>query len=64
MSDTMIEERPALSVADEWAERIAALLRSGVSVKHFSRNRADRIFFLRLAQTPPAKGAGTFRFGG
>jgi hypothetical protein len=33
MSDTMIEEKPANPKAEEWAERIAAQQRSGVSVE-------------------------------
>ena len=35
MSDTVIEKRPANPKADEWAERIAAQGRSGMSVKQF-----------------------------
>ena len=35
MSDSLIEERPATPKADEWAERIAAQRRSGMSVKQF-----------------------------
>jgi len=35
MSDTVIEAKPANPKADEWAERIAAQQRSGVSVKEF-----------------------------
>ena len=37
MSDTVIEERPANRKADEWAERIAAQGRSGMSVKQFCK---------------------------
>jgi len=39
MSDTVIEERPANSKADEWAERIAAQRRSGMSVKQFCKEQ-------------------------
>ena len=39
MSDTVIEERPANPKADEWAERIAAQGRSGMSVKQFCKER-------------------------
>ena len=39
MSDTVIEERPASPKADEWAERIAAQQRSGISVKQFCKER-------------------------
>jgi hypothetical protein len=39
MSDTVIEERPANPKADEWAERIAAQRRSGISVKQFCKEQ-------------------------
>jgi len=39
MSDTVIEERPANPKADEWAERIAAQERSGMSVKQFCKEQ-------------------------
>lgn len=39
MSDSVIEERPANPKADEWAERIAAQQRSGMSVKQFCQER-------------------------
>jgi hypothetical protein len=35
MSDTVIEAKPAKRKAEEWAERIAAQGRSGMSVKQF-----------------------------
>jgi hypothetical protein len=37
MSNTMIEEKLANPKAEEWAERIAAQQRSGMSVKQFSK---------------------------
>ena len=37
MSDTVIEQKPANPKADEWAERIAAQQRSGMSVKQFCK---------------------------
>ena len=37
MTDTIIEERPSIPKAEEWAERIAAQQRSGVSVKQFCK---------------------------
>src|SRR5215469_8903115 len=37
MSETVLEERPANPKADEWAERIAAQGRSGMSVKQFCK---------------------------
>jgi hypothetical protein len=39
MTDAMIEERAGLPKADEWAERIAAQQRSGVSVKQFCKEQ-------------------------
>ena len=39
MSDTTIEERPAKPKAEEWAERIAAQQRSGISVKQFCKEQ-------------------------
>jgi len=39
MSDTVIEERTANPKADEWAERIAAQRRSGMSVKQFCKEQ-------------------------
>jgi transposase-like protein len=37
--DPTIEERPANPKADEWAERIAAQQRSGMSVKQFCKEQ-------------------------
>ena len=39
MSDTAIEAKPAKAKADEWAERIAAQQRSGMSVKQFCKEQ-------------------------
>ena len=39
MSDTVIEAKPANPKADEWAERIAAQQRSGMSVKQFCKEQ-------------------------
>jgi transposase len=39
MSDTVIEQKPANPKADEWAERIAAQQRSGMSVKQFCKEK-------------------------
>lgn len=39
MSDTVIEAKPANPKADEWAERIAAQRRSGMSVKQFCKEQ-------------------------
>jgi hypothetical protein len=39
MSDTMIETKPANPKTEEWAERIAAQQRSGISVKQFCKEQ-------------------------
>ena len=39
MSDAVIEDRPANPKGDEWAERIAAQQRSGMSVKQFCKEQ-------------------------
>jgi hypothetical protein len=39
MSDTVIESKPAKPKAEEWAERIAAQGRSGMSVKQFCKEQ-------------------------
>jgi hypothetical protein len=39
MSDSLIEPKPANPNADEWAERIAAQRRSGMSVKQFCKEQ-------------------------
>src|SRR5579864_4095544 len=39
MSDTAVEANPTNRKADEWAERIAAQQRSGVSVRQFCKEQ-------------------------
>ena len=39
MTDAMREERPAIPKTDEWAERVAAQQRSGISVKQFCKEQ-------------------------
>ncbi len=39
MSDSVIEAKPANPKADEWAERIAAQQRSGISVEQFCKEQ-------------------------
>jgi hypothetical protein len=39
MSDTNLGDRTAIPKADEWAERIAAQQRSGISVKQFCKQQ-------------------------
>jgi len=60
MSDTVIEERPANPKADEWAERIAAQGRSGMSVKQFCKEQGvtEYSFYTwrkRLQQNGPVR---------
>src|SRR4051812_35458576 len=40
MTDSTIEGKAATSKADEWAERIAAQQRSGMSVKQFCKDQS------------------------
>ena len=39
MSDTVVEQKPANPKAEQWAERIAAQRRSGISVKQFCKEQ-------------------------
>ena len=39
MTDTIIEEKAPIRKTDEWADRIAAQQRSGVSVKEFCKEQ-------------------------
>src|SRR5438309_12059434 len=39
MSDTIVEQGPSNAKADQWAERIAAQQRTGVSVKQFCKEQ-------------------------
>ena len=39
MSDTIVEQGPSNPKADQWAERIAAQERTGVSVKQFCKEQ-------------------------
>src|SRR3981081_3546572 len=39
MTDAMSEERSAIPKTDEWAERISAQQRSGISVKQFCKEQ-------------------------
>src|SRR3982751_1580538 len=60
MSDTVIEERTTNPKADEWAERIAAQRRSGLSVKQFCKEQGltEYSFYAwrkRLQQTGPLR---------
>ena len=60
MSDTIIEPRPANPKAGQWAERIAAQQRSGVSVKQFCTEQGltEYSFYAwrkRLQQTGPVR---------
>ena len=60
MSDTAVEEKPVNSKADEWAERIAAQQRAGISVKQFCKEQGlkECSFYAwrkRLQQTGPVR---------
>jgi transposase-like protein len=60
MSDPIVEQRPANPKADQWAERIAAQQRSGVSVKQFCKEHGvtEYSFYAwrkRLQQTGPVR---------
>ena len=60
MSETVIEKRPASQKPDEWAERIAAQQRSGMSVKQFCKERGltEYSFYgwrKRLQETGPVR---------
>jgi len=60
MSDIIIEQRPANAKADQWAERIAAQQRAGVSVKQFCNEQGltEYSFYAwrkRLQQTGPVR---------
>jgi hypothetical protein len=60
MSDTIGEQRPANSKAEQWAERIAAQQRSGGSVKQFCKEQGltEYSFYAwrkRLEETGPLR---------
>jgi hypothetical protein len=60
MSDITVEQRQATSKADQWAERIAAQQRSGVSVKQFCKEQGltEYSFYAwrkRLQETGPVR---------
>ena len=60
MSDTIVEQRPANSKAEQWAERIAAQQRSGFSVKQFCKVQGltEYSFYAwrkRLQETGPVR---------
>jgi hypothetical protein len=60
MSDTIVEQGPSNAKADQWAERIAAQQRTGVSVKQFCKEQGltECSFYAwrkRLRQTGPVR---------
>jgi hypothetical protein len=60
MSDPIIEQRSANPKADQWAERIAAQQRGGISVKQFCKEQGltECCFYAwrkRLQQTGPVR---------
>jgi len=68
MSDTAIEQTTGNAKAEEWAERIAAQHRSGISVKQFCKERGltEYSFYAwrkRLRETGPVRFALVERRG-
>ena len=61
MSDTFIQQKPAQPKADEWAERIAAQQRSGMSVKQFC-NEQGLTEYSFYAWRRRLRESGTVRF--
>ena len=61
MSDTVNEAKPASPKADEWAERIAAQQRSGISVKQFCKERGLTEYSF-YAWRKRLQGSGAVRF--
>jgi len=60
MSDAVTESKPANPKAGEWAERIAAQQRSGITVKQFCRDQGltEHSFYAwrkRLRETGPVR---------
>jgi hypothetical protein len=60
MSDTIIEQSPATSKADQWADRVAAQRRSGISVKQYCKEQGltECSFYAwrkRLQETGPVR---------
>jgi len=60
MSDTVLQQKPADPKADEWAERIAAQQRGGMSVKQFCKEQGltDYSFYAwrkRLQESGPVR---------
>jgi len=69
MPDSTVEEKPAASARDQWRERIAEQLRSGLSIKQFCKDRgiAEHAFYgwrKRLRETEPVRFALVDRTGG
>lgn len=61
MSDTAIHATPAKAKADEWAERIAAQQRSGMSVKQFCKEQGLTEYSF-YAWRKRLQGSGPVRF--
>jgi hypothetical protein len=60
MSDSIVEQKPANPKAEQWAERIVAQQRAGVSVKQFCQEQGltEYCFYTwrkRLQQTGPVR---------
>jgi len=68
MSDTAIAAKPTNPKADEWAERIAAQQRSGISIKQFCKEQqlTEHSFYAwrkRLQESRPVRFALVERSG-
>ena len=62
MTDSIIEERAASPKADEWAERITAQQRSGISVKQFCKQQGRLIEYSFYAWRKRLQKKGPVRF--
>ena len=61
MSEISVEQRPANSKADQWAERIATRQRSGISVKQFCKEQGLTEYYFYAWRTRLQE-AGPVRF--
>ena len=69
MPDSTVEGKPAANVRDQWRERIAEQARSGLSIKHFCKDRGipEHAFYSwrrRLRDAEPVRFALVDRTGG
>src|ERR1035438_8075411 len=69
MPDSTVEEKAAASARDQWRERIAEQVRSGVSIKQYCKDHgiAEQAFYAwrkRLRESEPVRFALVDRAGG